>query len=331
MDAGERIDIPVTAGTQSSLVTLRLVDNRQDQTAINTNDIWANQRMVFLATPTAGNEITAIRFFNGHGWWEDGDAITRDSHKDWFMNDGSVFFEESYNDDDNRTITAFAEVLVNGGETWQRTNEIRFTVQNHGTVGEYDFVNHSDIIVPRGTVVTVEFEEAAGATHYWIDAFDEDRGWDPRHSSDGTTVWFNTNRLPAGTYELRGRAGGSNESGLMWRESTGYVKLIITDDIPQMAEATFTTPRGLTIIEDEAFAGIAARVVVITRDVESVGENAFGGSLVEQIVFLNADTEIHWNAFGGRDNLTVYGIPGGKVESWAEDHFYNFYPLPMQE
>ena len=44
---------------------------------------------------------------------------------------------------------------MNGGETWQRTNEIRFTVQNHGTVGENDFVSHRGskvYIAERGVV-----------------------------------------------------------------------------------------------------------------------------------------------------------------------------------
>ena len=331
-DTGDGITIPVVAGTQSNLVNLRLVNNREDQTALDLGDIWANQEMVFLATPTNGNEITAIRFFNGHDWWENGEAITRDNHGDWYMNDGSVFFQERYNVDNNRAVTAFAEVRVNGSETWQRTNEIRFTVQNHGMVGWYDFADGSDITVPRGTVITVEFTEAENATHYWVDAFDEnDRGWDPWSWDDGTTVRINTNRLPAGVYVLRGRAGGGDGSGLLWRESDGYVKLTITENVPQMADPTFTTPRGLTTIEDEAFAGIAARVIMITRDVENIGDHAFSGAPVEQVGFLNADTDIHWDAFAGCGELTVFGIPGGNVERWAEEHNFAFYPLVFQE
>ena len=330
-DIGDGITIPVVAGTQSNLVNLRLVNNREDQTALDLGDIWANQEMVFLATPTNGNEITAIRFFNGYDWWENGEAITRDNHGDWYMNDGSVFFQERYNDDNNRAITAFAEVRVNGSETWQRTNEIRFTVQNHGMVGWYDFADGSDITVPRGTVITVEFTEAENATHYWVDAFDENnRGWDPWSWDDGTTVRINTNRLPAGVYELRGRAGGSEESGLLWRESDSSIRLIITDDIPPMPAAAFTTPAGLQRIEDEAFAGIAAKVVRIHSNVEFIGDSAFAGSQTETVIIENAYTDINFNAFAECGDLVVYGIPGGDVEQWAQRNMYTFYPIPMQ-
>ena len=329
-DIGTGVTIPVVAEAQSNLVNLRLVNNREDQTVLDLNDIWANEEMVFLATPASGNEITAIRFYNGLYWWDGGEAITRDTHDDWFLDDGSVYFQERYNEDNNRTITAFAEVRVNGSNDWQRTNEICFTVKNRGMVGEFDFADGSDITVPRGTVVTVTFTQAENATHYWVDAFDENRGWSPWSWDNGTMVRINTNRMPAGEYELRGRAGGNAGSGLMWRESTGYVKLTITDNAPPMAEATFTTPSGLTMIEEEAFAGIAARVILITQDVETVGDHAFSGAPVEQAGFLNANTEIHRDAFADCDYVTVYGIPGGRVEQWAEQNNYTFYPLNNQ-
>ena len=332
-DVGESVFIPVTAATQSNAVTLRLVNNREERTELDLNDIWANQDTVYLATPAAGQEIAAIRFYSGYGWWEGGDAITRDNHGDWFLNDGSVFFEEWYNDANNRIITAFAEVLVEGSDVWQRTNAIRFTVKNNGIVGEYNFTDTGDITVPRGTVVTVEFEPAENAARYWVDAFDVDdhRSWNPWSWYDGTTVHFNTNRLPAGVYELYGRAGGPDGSGLIWRESTEYVLLTITDNSPQMDNPTFTTPGSLTVIEDEAFSGIAAKVIMITGNVESIGDNAFSGSSVEQVGFQNRDTEVSWNAFSEcSSDLVVFGIPGGSVEQWAEGHNYTFYPLVMQ-
>ena len=98
-----------------------------------------------------------------------------------------------------------------------------------------------------------------------------------------------------------------------------------------MDHPTFTTPGSLTVIEDEAFSGIAAKVIMITGNVESIGDNAFSGSSVEQVGFQNRDTEVSWNAFSEcSSDLVVFGIPGGSVEQWAEDHNYTFYPLAMQ-
>ena len=147
---------------------------------------------------------------------------------------------------------------------------------------------------------------------------------------DGTTVRINTNRLPAGAYELRGRAGGSEESGLLWRESDSSIRLIITDDIPPMPAAAFTTPAGLQRIEDEAFAGIAAKVVRIHSNVEFIGDSAFAGSQTETVIIENAYTDINFNAFVECGDLVVYGIPGGDVEQWAQRNMYTFYPIPMQ-
>ena len=102
----------------------------------------------------------------------------------------------------------------------------------------------------------------------------------------------------------------------------------VTVGTPLM-EPTFVTPADLTAIGEQAFSGISARIVMITEEVESVGPLAFASSDVEQVIILNAETEIDDTAFTDCENLkAVFGIPGGKVQTWAEKNHIRFYLIP---
>lgn len=71
------------------------------------------------------------------------------------------------------------------------------------------------------------------------------------------------------------------------------------------SDPDFFLPAGLTVLEDEAFAGIAARGVVIPEGV----------------------TVIHGNPFRDSNVTTVYGFPGSAAETFAAGNGYTFWPI----
>ena len=83
-------------------------------------------------------------------------------------------------------------------------------------------------------------------------------------------------------------------------------------------DADFILPSALITIEDEAFAGIAARVIMITGDVETIGYHAFSGAPVEQVGFLNANT-----LMGGLDAFWK----SSTVTTGGELRFYHYFPM----
>ena len=294
----------------------------------NINDVWADEGIEFLVSPTEGNTIAAIRFYNGCGWWENSNAITPENHPDWFDN-GSAFFWNYYNEEPDRILTVFAEVQAAGSTDWTRTNTMQFTVQNEGYVREYDFDDLSEITAARGTMIEVTFQPAEGADRYWADAFstwDGHSSWNPRTWNDegSTTVRISTTNLMPGTYELWGRAGGHHKR---WRESDNYVLLTITDETPTMPEAGFRTPSALNTIEEEAFAGINAETVEIGESTENVFWRAFADSSVKTVIFRNGNTWVSDDAFAGCGTITVYGERDTEVFWWAERNGYSFYPI----
>ena len=184
-----------------------------------------------LVRPDAGRQIQALRFYDGRGFWENGQEITHDNHGDWFEEDGSFFAWFSYMREDLGQHAVYAYVLMEGETEWFRTNVLTVCVTSLGDVGSFDFVPGTahEITVTRGDSVTFQFTEAEHANHYWLDAFDtaEWRSWDPWRFEDGTTVIMKTAGLPAGDYEIYGRAGG--DEGWRWNESFSHVVMHLVD------------------------------------------------------------------------------------------------------
>ena len=187
----------------------------------------------FIVTPVHDNDrITAIRFYDGEGFWEWGEAITHDNHPDWFTDDGD-FFAWCYFHDSDRTYSVYAEVQLNGSNEWVTTNVLSFVLKVNGIVDTYDFTDLTPITAARGESVSFTFTPAAGATRYWADAFDTEEwySFNPTTVYDGTTVTMSTVNLPVGTYHIVGRAGA--EPGIQWSESTHALTLTVTEpEIP---------------------------------------------------------------------------------------------------
>ena len=177
----------------------------------------------FLITPDEGEKLAAVRFYDGNGFWEWGEWITPENHGDWFEEDGSAFFWCSYHD--LRNYAVYAEVQLESGEEFT-TNVLTISLQVYGDVGSFDFANLETVTVPRGEMVTFTFTEAEYANRYWVDAFKDENGYDPRSSYEGTTVTMSTAGLEPGEYEVWGRAGG--KEGWRWTESEHPLRLVVT-------------------------------------------------------------------------------------------------------
>ena len=84
------------------------------------------------------------------------------------------------------------------------------------------------------------------------------------------------------------------------------------------ADADFVLPQSLTIIGEEAFAGIAAERVDVTENVVSIESRAFAdcGNLRE-IIIPSTVLSIDDHALSGCDNVTIYGTKGTEAERFA--------------
>lgn len=327
---GTYIHITSAAGIGA---TVTLID--ENGAAGDLDNIQTNQEIYFRVSPAEGHILTAVRFYDGHGYWWDGEEINHENYDDWFEDDGSLIFLCNYNHNDEPylLLSVFAEVRVDGSEAWQTTNCLRFTVKTaHGETGEYDFTDLTPITAVRGEVIEVEFTPVSypeGDIHYWADVFSPNgQSFNPQTNWNGTTVWISTVNLPAGEYVIRGRAVKDTEPGWRWSESRSERALTITEEIPELPDAQFKTPAGLTEIEEEAFVGIAAQTVEIGENVQWIGRRAFADSSVKQVIIRNGGTQIDDSAFEGCGIITVYGQPGSRVQWWAEWNLYTFYPIP---
>ncbi len=320
--SGKQVQIVSGAG-EGEGATLSLAEGADG----DIDNILSNENVKFLVTPTEGSTLAAIRFYDGHGYWENGDVITPENHSDWFE-DGSAFFWCNYNrnDDPNDMLTVFAEVQLEGQDEWFTTNSLRFTVKAPYSTGEFDFTNHRTMYAVQGETVTVEFTESENADNYWVDVHDSEGNWyEVRNFCNGTMVSINTGNLPEGEYYIVGRAG-SSEPGYRWTSSSSERRLCIGESevTPEMHDATFVTPSGLVDIEEEAFAGIAAEYVRINDGVRWINYRAFANSALKEIFIPDSVEMIEDHTFAGCGTVIIFGYSGSYAERWAEGNGYRF-------
>ena len=90
-------------------------------------------------------------------------------------------------------------------------------------------------------------------------------------------------------------------------------------------DAAFTLPQFLTIIEEEAFAGIAAEKVEVSENVVSIGVKAFADcpNLTEITIPANV-LSVDDSALAGCSGVTVYGTAGTEAERFAKAAGFTF-------
>ena len=99
----------------------------------------------------------------------------------------------------------------------------------------------------------------------------------------------------------------------------------LMDDQPVFG---FRLPAGLTVIEDEAFEGIAIETVELPENVEYVGNRAFANISSLRIVKIPEKTRvIAKTAFDGSANVTITGAPGSYARAFARENGIPFVPV----
>ena len=233
----EEKHIPVLPEPAAGGATLAFENATPDENGVV--NVLLNQELEIALVPDDGETLSAVRFFDGKGFWEDyqGEEINRWNHSDWFRTgegeDGAFHVRFNYDwREDVGLHTVFVYYRLEGGDNMSMAGPIVVNVSALGTVGAYDFVPNQEttVTVTRGEMVTFEFTAAQNAEYYWLDAIsgegDDWHSWDPDRTSNGTKVTLFTAELPAGEYEIWGRAG---RDGWIWTESDSCVKLIVTE------------------------------------------------------------------------------------------------------
>lgn len=83
----------------------------------------------------------------------------------------------------------------------------------------------------------------------------------------------------------------------------------------------FILPADLKMIEDEAFEGTNAHIVVLPDGVLRIGGRAFGDiRTLEKVYIPESTTYIAESAFSGNACFTILGVEGSHAEDWAKKH-----------
>ena len=87
----------------------------------------------------------------------------------------------------------------------------------------------------------------------------------------------------------------------------------------------FVLPAGITEIGEEAFASNAFRFAELPKHAVSIDPYAFANCSNLSYIFIPVEvTEIAPTAFGHKTEMTIYGAPGSKAETFAKEHGFNF-------
>lgn len=239
-----------------------------------TVDIQKDEEHRFLVSADGDNTLTAVRFFDGYGWWEDGQEINHENHDDWFE-DGSFFAWTRFEEANSRSV--YAKVRLNGGDEWYTTNVITVNVYSLGQTGPYDFTSLEEVTVTRGDVVQFSFTPSGNADNYWVDAFDMDgNSCNPQTSCDERTVTMLTVNLPEGEYDVWGRAGAY---GWDWTQSDSCVRLTVVE--PEEGTVILNTEKTSVLTQEEinwsVYAPGAVKISVDSYMLEGEERNYFFG------------------------------------------------------
>lgn len=83
----------------------------------------------------------------------------------------------------------------------------------------------------------------------------------------------------------------------------------------------FSFPDSLLVIEEEAFTGTAANIIILPEGFQLICENAFSNvSALKDIYIPDSTTFIADNALPLNSALTIHGVGGSFAEQWADQH-----------
>ena len=124
----------------------------------------------------------------------------------------------------------------------------------------------------------------------------------------------------AGTYtvQVAMRTVRSTWEEPAWSQWSDPVTITVSEDAEIPDSVTLTLPGDTLRIENEAFAGVAARRVVINRGCTFIGDRAFANCRnLKQVVIPASVTSISENAFEGCGSLKIITPSGSTAETYA--------------
>lgn len=124
------------------------------------------------------------------------------------------------------------------------------------------------------------------------------------------------------TMELSGTELGEQTVSVIYGSVSESFPISIVESIP---DPDFILPAELTLIESEAFSGLAMEVVMCPEALEEIGTKAFEncGSL-RHIYIPQSTTSIARNAFEGCTDLTIWGRTGSVAQAYATAKGFSF-------
>ena len=96
-----------------------------------------------------------------------------------------------------------------------------------------------------------------------------------------------------------------------------WEKRLVAAFIPAFGEADFRLPEGITRVEKDAFAGIAAASIYVPDSCGSIASGAFAGCAGLRQIRLPKECLIDGDAFEGCGSLVIYAEEGGETETRA--------------
>lgn len=243
------------------------------------------------------------------------------------------------------TLTAYAhghlpegQTNNDGSNTWEDTiGTLTVTVTSNGRTGA-PTIDADTVVIGayENLYVRIKPGEHANEAHVNLDRVVSGEGedlvfsrwipWTPNEDGedeDGYTgrVWLNVEGL-LGTFRLHVDNSGD---GYGYNRSSQIVHIV---EYPWDVEPRLELPASLTTIEEEAFAGTAARVVIIPDSVTTIGSRAFANSNIQVVVIEGSETSISADAFDECNVQVVYGYGStGVAEGLAEQLNTLYYNL----
>ena len=113
---------------------------------------------------------------------------------------------------------------------------------------------------------------------------------------------------------------------------TSEEQTVKTRSLAQKMKISFNLPQYLTLIEEEAFAGIGAETVEVSENVLAIEARAFAGCKnLTRIVIPATVQKIDDSALADCKDVTVYGAKGSEAERFATENGFDFAVLDAEE
>ena len=246
-----------------------------------------------IVVDAGDKEIDKVQIFNGIFYWDERDPDPEDNTRHTSV--------ESF--DTPGTYTVFAKVRLAGSDEWLTSPSVSIKATANGVAGDFEITGVNggeprDIEVTQGDLVSITYEAAEHADHYWIELRRNDGGWGGHWSdTDQLTATLGTAELEPGEYTV---LVGANGYGYENKYSGNTFRLKVNESaVPQGELSLNVSKTELNTCEDftiTAYCADAARIRVYLNDGVPEDEAWFiekgGPGLTETNFYDNSGTYI---------------------------------------